>query len=136
MSTPEKEEQNANVISDVGAVKIKAEFGKIKINSFSTGHYFFPVEYDEEDSKETTELVYDMSNIAISDIALEIEELKRNKGTKDFLEEILDSESSPEVLSRVELPSPTTHYSNENGNCCGLLVFFLKLNMGYTLRKT
>ncbi|CAK1598643.1 unnamed protein product [Parnassius mnemosyne] len=114
ISATEKVEQNSKFQShsDVNAIKIKAELGQVKENLHFTGHYFFPEDDNDQDVKETTELYYDISSMAVSDIELEIENLKRNKGTKDFLEEILESDYNTENLSKIEVLSlNTTHYS-------------------------
>ncbi|CAG4992034.1 unnamed protein product [Parnassius apollo] len=118
ISATEKVEQNSKFEShsDINAIKIKAELGQVKENLQFTGHYFFPEDDNDQDVKETTELYYDASSMAVSDIELEIENLKRNRGTKDFLEEILESDYNTENLSKIEvLTTNTTNYS-ETGN--------------------
>lgn len=93
---------------DVSPIKIQAELAEIKPNSDFTGHYFFPEddENDEETVSETTESYYDNSNLPVSDIVLEIEEIKRNKATKDFLDDILESDSATESTTPFNLLPP------------------------------
>lgn len=45
----------------------------------------------------------DSENLRISEISLEIEDLKKNRETKDFLEEILESDVMNESLTREQL---------------------------------
>ncbi|XP_050343913.1 uncharacterized protein LOC126769275 isoform X2 [Nymphalis io] len=78
------------IVSDVRPVKIRPELGEVKFNKEFTGHYFFPEEEKEETEQETSDLYDEI--IPTSEISLEIEELKRDHGTKDFLEEILESD--------------------------------------------
>ncbi|XP_060801914.1 uncharacterized protein LOC106142883 [Amyelois transitella] len=95
-------------IVEVNPIKIKAELSEIKTNQDFTGHYFFPEDDDEnEDIKteitEATESYDDLTSFSISDVVLEIEDFKRVKTTRDFLEEILESESASESM-----PTSTT----------------------------
>ncbi|XP_053603926.1 peptidase inhibitor 16-like isoform X5 [Plodia interpunctella] len=88
-------------IVEVNPIKIKAELSEIKLNQDFTGHYFFPEDEDETEATKTEitevpELYEDMLSFSMSDVALEIEDFKRIKTTKDFLEEILESESASE----------------------------------------
>ncbi|XP_046963487.1 peptidase inhibitor 16-like [Vanessa cardui] len=76
------------IVSQVRPVKIQAELGEVKSNNEFTGHYFFPEEEDQTE-KETADLYDEI--IPTSEISLEIEEFKRHR-TKDFLEEILESD--------------------------------------------
>ncbi|XP_059056844.1 uncharacterized protein LOC131850577, partial [Achroia grisella] len=82
--------------SHMSPVKIRAELPEVKLNNDFSGHYFFPEDESEEISSETTQIYDDISELPISDIALEIEDLKRQKSTKDFLEDIIEFESAPE----------------------------------------
>ncbi|CAG4919152.1 unnamed protein product [Colias eurytheme] len=78
---------------DARTVQMQAELAETRQNQEFTGHYFFPEEEDhEENVKEHTEPYYDSSVIPISEIELEIEELKRNRGTKDFIDDILETD--------------------------------------------
>ncbi|XP_068631455.1 uncharacterized protein [Battus philenor] len=123
-TTTDKLESSSNFISDVSAKRIKAELGEIQTNSHSTGHYFFPEDEIEQDVKEITESYYDISGVPVSDIVLEIQELKRNKGTKDFLEEILESDLEADDGANSNLSSSTILNLNENdGNKVSLKSF-------------
>ncbi|KAM3967162.1 uncharacterized protein ACR2FA_011499 [Aphomia sociella] len=95
ISSTENIEQTVQQLRYVSPVKIQAELAEIKMNHDFTGHYFFPEDDSEETGTDTTE-IYDISEHPISDIVLEIEDLKRQKNTKDFLEEILEFESATE----------------------------------------
>ncbi|XP_053603925.1 peptidase inhibitor 16-like isoform X4 [Plodia interpunctella] len=91
-------------IVEVNPIKIKAELSEIKLNQDFTGHYFFPEDEDETEATKTEitevpELYEDMLSFSMSDVALEIEDFKRIKTTKDFLEEILESESASESMT-------------------------------------
>lgn len=79
--------------SSVGPVKIQAELGEVKLNQDFTGHYFFPEDIKEDSNTEATDLYYDTSNLPVSDVISEIESLRRDKTTQDFLDEIIDSDS-------------------------------------------
>ncbi|XP_026321825.1 uncharacterized protein LOC113231623 isoform X2 [Hyposmocoma kahamanoa] len=95
-------------ILDVSPVKIQAELAEVRPNSDFTGHYFFPEEEVREDefSSEMTESYYDAQSPPISDVVLEIEDLKRSKATKDFLDDILESESIAESTTKIVSLSP------------------------------
>ncbi|XP_038223190.1 cell wall protein PRY3-like [Zerene cesonia] len=82
-------------------VQMQAELAETRQNQEFTGHYFFPEEEErEENIKEQTEPYYDSSIVPISEIELEIEELKRNRGTKDFLDDILETDLYTESQER------------------------------------
>ncbi|XP_023948785.1 uncharacterized protein LOC112053560 [Bicyclus anynana] len=106
-------EENLNlrtqIISNVIPIKIQAELGEIQSNTEFSGHYFFPEEEEKPDSN-TTEVYDDLENLNISEISLEIDELTKNRETKDFLEEILESDLMTEsgITDRVDL-------NNSNG---------------------
>lgn len=101
-------------MSDVSAVKIKAELGEVLTNLHSTGHYFFPEDDTEQNANETTESYYDNTSAAVSDIVLEIQELKRGQGTKDFLDEIIDSDLDTDNATD-DFPLSTTINTDGNG---------------------
>ncbi|XP_047525717.1 peptidase inhibitor 16-like [Pieris napi] len=99
-------------VIDAKTVQMQAELGEIPRNLEFTGHYFFP-EDSEEDQTDTTESYYDQSNIPVSEIIMELEELKRKQQTKDFVEEILESDSNPNTITKSHIiPSD----NNMNGN--------------------
>ncbi|XP_049869901.1 uncharacterized protein LOC126369502 isoform X1 [Pectinophora gossypiella] len=78
---------------DVSPVKIQAELAEVRLNSDFTGHLFFPEDI-ENGNIDTTEVYYDMPSVSLDDFT--IGAIKRTKATKDFLEEILESESTTE----------------------------------------
>ncbi|KPJ02842.1 Venom allergen 3 [Papilio xuthus] len=114
-STIDAVEDTTNSMSDVSAIKIKAEYGEVLTNLHSTGHYFFPEDDNEQNTNETTESYYDNTSPAVSDIVLEIQELKRGQGTKDFLDEIIDSDFDTDNVTNSDFPSSTILNSDENG---------------------
>ncbi|KPJ18962.1 Peptidase inhibitor 16 [Papilio machaon] len=116
LSTIDAVEDSTNSMSDVSAIKIKAEYGEVMTNLYSTGHYFFPEDDNEQNANETTESYYDNTSPAVSDIVLEIQELKRGQGTKDFLDEIIDSDFDTDNVTKFDFPSSTLLNSDENGN--------------------
>ncbi|XP_028175778.1 uncharacterized protein LOC114364001 [Ostrinia furnacalis] len=87
--------------ASVGPIKIQAELGEVKVNHDFTGHYFFPEDITEESAIETVDSYYDSSNVPVSDVISEIENLKRDKTTQDFLDEIIESDSATDE-SKVE----------------------------------
>lgn len=97
-------------VLDVSPVKIQAELAEVRPNSDFTGHYFFPEEDVREDELSSeiclSESYYDAQNPPISDVVLEIEDLKRSKATKDFLDDILESESIAESTTKIVSLSP------------------------------
>ncbi|XP_064071478.1 peptidase inhibitor 16-like [Vanessa tameamea] len=95
------------IVSEVRPVKIQAELGEVKSNNEFTGHYFFPEEEGDQTEKETADLYDEI--IPTSEISLEIEELKRHPGTKDFLEEILESDFITEDTMRDNILSTINH---------------------------
>ncbi|XP_032513167.2 uncharacterized protein LOC116767100 isoform X2 [Danaus plexippus] len=102
---------------DISVVKVQAQTGEVKSNKEFTGHFFFP---EEEESVETntedenTESYYDSDKLAVSDISMEIEDLKRDRITKDFIEEILDSELATELIVKdASLPDINTESSQK-----------------------
>ncbi|XP_073942836.1 uncharacterized protein isoform X2 [Choristoneura fumiferana] len=103
----------------VHPVPVQAEMVPVKQNYDVTGHYFFPEDDIEEAAKETTEPDYDMSYApSMQDVVHEIEELRKNKPTRDFLYDILETESAVESTTKFKLLSPddmnlhTSGYSN------------------------
>ncbi|XP_045535013.1 uncharacterized protein LOC106720576 [Papilio machaon] len=116
LSTIDAVEDSTNSMSDVSAIKIKAEYGEVMTNLYSTGHYFFPEDDNEQNANETTESYYDNTSPAVSDIVLEIQELKRGQGTKDFLDEIIDSDFDTDNVTKFDFPSSTLLNSDENGS--------------------
>ncbi|XP_075971529.1 uncharacterized protein LOC142973573 isoform X3 [Anticarsia gemmatalis] len=54
------------------------------------------IKEDDEGSSETPESYYDNTNLAQSDVEMEIENLKMSSVTKDFLDEIFESDTSTE----------------------------------------
>lgn len=87
-------ELSTNSIGDINPVKIQAQLAQIPDNEAFTGHYFFPQDDEDSNITETTESYYDGTNLSIYDIILEIEDIKRSTVTKNFLDDILESESS------------------------------------------
>ncbi|XP_045766074.1 cell wall protein PRY3-like isoform X2 [Maniola jurtina] len=87
-STTESTSLHSQIAPNVSPIKIQAELAEIQENTEFTGHYFFPE--DEEKQPESTEIYDDLENSHISEISLEIDDLKKNRETKDFLEEILE----------------------------------------------
>ncbi|RVE42866.1 hypothetical protein evm_012484 [Chilo suppressalis] len=85
---------------DVSPVKIQAELAEIKLNHDFTGHYFFPEDITEESNTETVDLYDNTPNIPASDIVLEIENLKRTERTKNFLDDIIESDVTESQLER------------------------------------
>lgn len=75
-----------------------------------TGHYFFP-EDEEQSEQETTVLYDDAETIPESEIVLEIEDIKRSRVTKDFIDAILESDFDAESITDQVLPA----YNNNNG---------------------
>ncbi|CAH2105460.1 unnamed protein product [Euphydryas editha] len=108
-SSTENAKLITQIVSDVRPVKIQAELGEVKSNNEFTGHYFFPEE--EEDKEQGTDDSYD-EQLPTSEISLEIEDLKRRSGTKDFLEEILESDFLTDDIKE-DIILPTTN--NPNG---------------------
>lgn len=106
MQFTEEEEHTTQYVPEVSPVKIQAELARIQQNSDFTGHYFFPEDDDEETSSETTEVYYDTSNIEIKDVMLEIEEIKKNTVTTDFLDEIFEADPTTESSTSVVQLSP------------------------------
>ena len=87
----------------MGPIKIQAELAQVKPNIEFTGHYFFP-EDEEQPNQETTELYDETENLPLSEIVLEIEEMKRSKVTKDFIEAIFESDFVTEYNTPDALP--------------------------------
>ncbi|KAG6459622.1 uncharacterized protein LOC115449578 [Manduca sexta] len=104
-STSEITEQNTQPEHEVSPVKIQAELAEVKPNHDFTGHYFFP-EDEEELITETTESYDDTFSVPASDIIQEIEEIKKITTTKDFLDDILESDVVVESTSSPTLLSP------------------------------
>ncbi|XP_045488479.1 peptidase inhibitor 16-like [Pieris rapae] len=93
-------------------VQMQAELGEIPRNLEFTGHYFFP-EDSEDEQTDTTESYYDQSNIPVSEIIMELEELKRKQQTRDFVEEILESDSNANTITKNHIIASD---NNMNGN--------------------
>ncbi|CAK1545853.1 unnamed protein product [Leptosia nina] len=79
-------------------VQMQAELGEIQRNLEFTGHFFFP-EDGEENQSDPTEVYYDQSTLPVSEIIQEIEDLRRGKQTKDFVEEILEADFDEETVT-------------------------------------
>ncbi|XP_063533258.1 uncharacterized protein LOC134743622 isoform X1 [Cydia strobilella] len=102
----------------VNPIKIQA-VSAVKSSYDFTGHYFFP-EYDGEDTtKIFRETDYDISyKPSESDVVMEIEEIRKSRPTRDFIEEILETEPIIETTTRMKPLSPddmrlqTSGYSN------------------------
>lgn len=107
-------EYNTQYIPYVSPVKIQAELAEVRLNSDFTGHYFFPEDEEVvENTSETTESYYDTGTLPVSDIVLEIEDIKRIKSTNDFLDEILESESTESTTKlSLLLPDDMRHYKS------------------------
>lgn len=82
---------------------VQAELAEVRQNEDFTGHYFFPEE-NEESNTESTESYYDDVNLPVSDLVLE--EFKMSTVTKDFLDDIIESESSIESTTALIILSP------------------------------
>ncbi|XP_075971528.1 uncharacterized protein LOC142973573 isoform X2 [Anticarsia gemmatalis] len=102
ISTSELNRQYTQPLPVVKPVKVQAELAPVQQNREFTGHYFFPEE-DDEGSSETPESYYDNTNLAQSDVEMEIENLKMSSVTKDFLDEIFESDTSTERESTTTL---------------------------------
>lgn len=112
------EEQSTISMSDINPVKIQAELAQVQENEDFTGHYFFPEEDEESNTTETTEY-YDGTNPSIADILLEIEDIKKNAKTKNFLDEILESESSEfstKKITTIIFLSPDNMNAHKSGH--------------------
>ncbi|CAG9795159.1 unnamed protein product [Diatraea saccharalis] len=79
-------------LMEVSPVKVQAELAEVKLNHDFTGHYFFPEDNTEVSSTDTIDSYDDTSGIPVSDVVLEIQNLKRTERTKDFLDDIIDSD--------------------------------------------
>lgn len=101
-TTDEDSNLHSQATQNISPIKIKAELGEIHTNTEFTGHYFFP-EDEEKTETEITEMYDDSENSRISEIALEIEDLKKNRETKDFLEEIFESDVMTESMTMEQL---------------------------------
>ncbi|XP_045521985.1 peptidase inhibitor 16-like isoform X2 [Pieris brassicae] len=99
-------------VIEAKTVQMQAELGEIQRNLEFTGHYFFP-EDSEDDQTDTTESYYDQSNIPVSEIIMELEELKRKQQTRDFVEEILESDSNANTITKSHIIASD---NNMNGN--------------------
>ncbi|XP_072939834.1 uncharacterized protein [Epargyreus clarus] len=114
ISTSDVTESNTQSNFNVKPIKIQAELGEIGSNTDFTGHYFFPEDNNDESSSDVTEDYYDTSEISVSDVAFEIEDLRRNKGTKDFLEEILESDFVTEAISQTQNNEYSSHIAKKD----------------------
>lgn len=103
MQKSEEYRQNTKPMSTIRPVKIQAELAEVKQNEDFTGHYFFP-EDDQESSSEITESYYDHTNFVASDEVLE--DLKMSTITKDFLDDILESDITSESTTALTMLSP------------------------------
>ncbi|KAJ0178900.1 hypothetical protein K1T71_005675 [Dendrolimus kikuchii] len=105
--------ETTQTVSEVTPLRIQAELAEKKSNYDFTGHYFFP-EDDDDPTTETSEFYYDVSsNLPLVDVVLEIENIKKSSFTKDFLEEIIDSDSVSETTSTQNLsPDDMTIYKS------------------------
>nr|XP_034829521.1 cell wall protein PRY3-like [Maniola hyperantus] len=110
-STAEGTSQYSQIAPNVSPIKIKAELAEIQENTEFTGHFFFPEE--EEKQPETTEIYDDLESLQISEISLEIDDLKKNRETKDFLDEILELDFMTE--SGIIISNPHVPDNNNNG---------------------
>lgn len=79
---------NTQPMSSVKPIMVQAELGEVRHNDDFTGHYFFP-EDNEETITESTESYYDEVNLPASGLEL----LKMNIVTKDFLDDIIESDT-------------------------------------------
>ncbi|KAL4708306.1 hypothetical protein ACJJTC_007712 [Scirpophaga incertulas] len=91
-NTTSDSQEITSSISDVSPIKIKAALAEIKQNDDFTGHYFIPEDTTEDTTAETLYSYDDLSSIPASYVEFEIENLRRDKTTKDFLEDIIESE--------------------------------------------
>lgn len=103
--TTETSHQDYQTLPIVKPVKVQAELAEVKENREFSGHYFFPEE-EVESTSEATDMYYDNTNIVRSDVEMEIEHLKMSSITKDFLDEIFESDTSTESTSTVNTLSP------------------------------
>ncbi|KAI5646496.1 cysteine-rich secretory protein family domain-containing protein [Phthorimaea operculella] len=81
---------------DVSPVKIQAELAQIKENADFTGHLFFPEDVEDSEHIDTTEVYDEATNPSLPEHPYG--DLRRSKVTKDFLDEILDSDIVTETL--------------------------------------
>ncbi|KAJ2952246.1 hypothetical protein O0L34_g4523 [Tuta absoluta] len=89
---------------DVSPVKIQAELAEVKENADFTGNLFFPVDIEDNENAVTTEIYDEVTSPSLPEHALG--DLRRSKVTKDFIDEILDSEFVTESTTKVIFVSP------------------------------
>ncbi|KAJ8733356.1 hypothetical protein PYW08_001654 [Mythimna loreyi] len=92
---------NTQPLSSVKHIRVQAELPEVRQNDDFSGHYFFPEE-NEEIYTESTESYYDDINLPTSDL----ESLKMSTVTKDFLDDIIESDTSIESTTALVLLSP------------------------------
>ncbi|KAJ8727511.1 hypothetical protein PYW07_001630 [Mythimna separata] len=101
---PVSEGNSANTLplTSVKHIRVQAELPEVRQNyDFSSGHYFFPEE-NEEIYTESTESYYDDINLPTSDL----EHLKMSTVTKDFLYDIIESDTASESTTTLVMLSP------------------------------
>ncbi|XP_048007448.1 cell wall protein PRY3-like isoform X2 [Leguminivora glycinivorella] len=90
----------------VNPIKIQA-VSAVRPNYDFTGHYFFPEYYGEETTKISSEADYDINyKPSEQDVVMEIEEIRKSRPTRDFIDEILETESIVETTTRMKPLSP------------------------------
>lgn len=117
------------LLSSVKPIIVQAELPKTQPNDDFTGHYFFPEE-NEETSTESTESYYDDINLPVSDLVLD--DLKMSTVTKDFLDDIFESDTSIESTTALVILSPDNMNLYKTGQ--GVMKKFLQniADMSYT----
>ena len=95
---------NTQSLSSVKPIMVQAELAEIRQNDDFTGHYFFPEENEESNTESTDDSYYDDINLPVSDLVLE--DFKMSTVTKDFLDDIIESETSIESTTALMMLSP------------------------------
>lgn len=98
----------------VKPIKVQAELAEVRQNREFTGHYFFP-EDDDESNPGTRESYYDNTDLAQADVEMEIDYLKMSSITRDFLDDIFESDTSTESTTTLNTHSPDKIPLYKNG---------------------
>ncbi|PZC86581.1 hypothetical protein B5X24_HaOG206142 [Helicoverpa armigera] len=124
MPISEKSSPNTPPLSSVQRVMVQAELAEVKQNNEFTGHYFFPEDEEQSNTEsiESIETYYDDINLPVSDLVLE--DLKISTVTNDFLDDILDSDTSIESTTAIAMLSPDSINLYKSGH--GVMKKFLQ----------
>ncbi|CAB3236851.1 unnamed protein product [Arctia plantaginis] len=114
MASTEIYQQESQTIPVVKPIKVQAELAEVKQNRDFTGHYFFP-EDDDESNKGPSESYYDNTDLAQADVEMEIDYLKMSSITRDFLDDIFESDTSTESTTTFNTHSPDKIPLYKNG---------------------